>query len=181
MSQISTKSRQTGALVAAMLAAVLSGCASEPRSTYPILEQTLATDEKLDCLRLDDEILKANAIRDAIFEEHGDVIETALISSAIDLAIDPLSGVLGSIFTAGSTSRSVKTYIEAAAAAGLRMQQLLEYKQRDNCPSGPTALPELTDTLVLNSLRKLQSQLENEEVEGKNYISARRELLDNLR
>ena len=179
ISQTTTETRLCIALAATIL--VLSGCASEPRSTYPVLEQTLAMDEKLVCVGMDDEILKANAIRDAIFEEHGDVIEQAVVGAAIDLAIDPVTGVLASIFNAGHTSRRTKAYIEAAAAAGVRMEQLLEYKNRDGCPSGPTAIPGLTDTLVLDKLRKLQSQLESEEVSGKSYISARRELLDDLR
>lgn len=178
---MSTEPRQCGALIAVILAAMLCGCASEPRSIYPVFEQTLESDAALDCSGLDDEILKANAIRDAIFEEHGDVMDEAILSSAVNIATDPIFGAMHSIFIAGSASKAAKEYIEAASAAGVRMEQLLIYKERDDCLTGPTANPELTDTLVLNELRNLQSQFENEEVSEKSYILARRELLDSLR
>jgi len=181
MLQISSNSITGSALIALMLVSVFSGCATEPRSTYPVLEQTLSTDDGLDCLELDDGILKANAIRDAIFKEHGDVIDGAVMGSALEIAVDPVFGTMQSVFNAVSVSRRAAKYIEAAAAAGSRMEQLLEYKEGDDCPSGPTAIPDLTDTQVLNELRNLESQLESAEVNGKDYIAARRALLDNLR
>ena len=181
MFQIYSNSIGGRALIAVMLVSVFSGCASQSRSTYPVLEQTLSTDDELDCLGLDDGILKANAIRDAIFREHGDVINEAVLGSVLEIAVDPVFGTLQSILAAVRTSKSAKKYIEAAVAAGSRMEQLLEYKERDACPSGPTAIPELTDTDVLNGLRDLELQLEGAEVNGKDYIVARRALLDNLR
>jgi hypothetical protein len=162
------------------LVAVLCGCAT-PLSTYPVLEETLMSDVSLDCGELDDEILKANAIRDAIFEEHGDVIQDTVLGSAALIAQDPISGILMSILASRTTSKAAKTYIEAAAAAGMRMEQLLVYKERDHCPDGPNADPERTDIQVLNDLTALETQLENEEVSSKAYISRRRELIDGLR
>lgn len=159
----------------------IAGCASQPLSTYPVLERTLESDAALDCAGLDDEILKANAIRDAIYKEHGDVIQEAVIGSAVMIAVNPIQGVFDSIIAAGSASKGAKKYTEAATAAGARMEQILTDKKRDDCPTGPTADPELTDTLILNELRNLHSRLEKEEMNGKNYLLARRELLDGLR
>ena len=162
------------------IVATLSSCAT-PLSTYPVLEKTLESDVSLNCTGFDDEILKANAIRDAIFVEHGDVLEDAVLGTAFSIAMDPIAGLLSSILHARSTSKAAKAYIEAAASAGMRMEQLLVYKERDGCPSGPNADPDQTDTQVLNDLLGLEARLENEDVSPKTYISGRRELIDSLR
>lgn len=164
-----------------MLLAILVGCSSQPLSVYPVLEQTLESDADLDCPAFDDELLKANAIRDAVFEEHGEVIGGAYASTALDVVSDPVSGVLFGIMRSTSVSKATKTYIEAAAAAGLRMEQLLEYKQRDNCPSGPTGDPDMTDTTALIALQDLESKLGREEITQKKYLQDRKKLLDALR
>jgi len=82
---------------------------------------------------------------------------------------------------AGLVSNESKHYIEAAAAAGLRMEQLLVYKERDDCPSGPTGNQDLTDTIVLAQLQDIRSQLDQQEITPKQYISERQRLLDGLR
>ena len=148
-----------------LLLALLAGCGSQPRSTYPVLAQTVESDADMDCTGFDDELLKANAIRDAIFEEHGDVI----------------SGVLFGMIRGLSTSKASKTYLEAAAAAGLRMEQILVYKEQSNCPSGLTGDPSMSDSIVLIKLQDLESQLRQESITQKQYISERRTLLDDLR
>lgn len=175
------KWRQSASFCLTFLIVTIAGCASQPVSTYPVLERNLETDAALDCAGLGDQILKANAIRDAIYEEHSDVIEDAVLESAANIAIDPVIGAFESLFAAGSASRAAKKYMEAATAAGVRMEQLLIYKERDDCPTGATADPALTDALVLNELRNLQSELEQEEINDKNYLTARRQLLDDLR
>lgn len=167
--------------LAVLLLAVLAGCGSQPRSTYPVLAQTVESDADMDCTGFDDELLKANAIRDAIFEEHGDVISDAYWGTALDVAAEPISGVLFGMIRALSTSKASKTYLEPAAAAGLRMEQMLVYKEQSNCPSGPTGDPNLSDSIVLIKLQDLESQLRQESITQKQYISERRMLLDDLR
>lgn len=161
--------------------AILIGCSSQPRSTYPVLVQTVESDNELDCLGFDDELLKANAIRDAVFDEHFDVIDDAVLDSAMDIAIEPISGILAGLIRSLSVSSASKTYIEAAAAAGLRMEQMLVYKERDNCPSGETGDANLTDSAVLHRLQDLESQLRQQEITEKQYVSERRATLDSLR
>ena len=136
--------RETGGVFWPLfLMAILFGCGSQPRSEYPVLAQTVDSDTNLGCTGLEDELLKANALRDAIFEEHGDVIREATLreatfGSALILAGDPVFGILSGMLGAATISKQTKPYIEAAAAAALRMEQLLVYKERDDCPSGPT-------------------------------------------
>ena len=69
----------------------------------------------------------------------------------------------------------------AAAAAGIRMEQLLVYKSRDNCPGGPTAESGLTDALALDRLQTLNRQVQAEEISQREYVDERRALLDALR
>ena len=128
------------------VSAILSGCSSQPRSTYPVLAQIVESDDELDCSGFDDELLKANAIRDAVFDEHGDVMADAVLNSAAGIVEEPISGFLFGLIRGLSASKASKTYLEAAAAAGLRMEQMLIYKDRDNCPNGPTGDSSLTDS-----------------------------------
>jgi hypothetical protein len=108
-----------------LFSATLPGCATQPRSTYPVLEQTVASDADLDCAGFDDGLLNANAIRDAIHEEHGDVINAVLLSAALDVSmvpIEPVSGMLLGMLDALVASKAIKAYVEAATAAELRME-----------------------------------------------------------
>lgn len=175
------KGRHFTALWTVFLITVLNGCGSQPRSTYPVLAQTVESDADLDCAGFDDELLKANAIRDAVFEEHGDVISDVTLGTAINVASEPISGVLMGIINGLSTSKASKAYLEAAAAAGLRMEQMLVYKERRDCPSGPTDDPTLTDSVVLNKLQDLESRLHKKDISQKQFVSERRILLDGLR
>lgn len=169
-----------GPVVGLFLLCFLLACAS-PRSSYPELARVLESDVELDCNGYDDELLKANAIRDAIYEEHGDVIERAYLSSAVDVAMDPVLGTLSSVIEGRSTAKAAKTYREAADAAGLRMEQMLIYKERARCPAGRTGDPDVTDSFVLTRLQELNSQLGENEISERQYFVERKELLDGLR
>ena len=160
---------------------MLIGCASQPRSTYPVLEQIVESDVDLDCAGFDDELLKANAIRDEILDEHGDVVQAAAMGAAFDIAMDPISGILLGAIQGISTANASKTYLEAATAAGLRMEQMLNYKEAGHCPSGPTGDPGLTDSTALARLHDLEAQLRQEAITQAEYLSERRMVLDGVR
>lgn len=174
-------SRYLRAIWPLLISVLLAGCSAQPRSTYPVLEQSLESDIELGCTNLEDELLKANAIRDAIFEEHGDVISEAYMSSALDVVSEPITGVIFSVIRGMSTSRSSKKYLEAAAAASFRMERLLVLMIDKQCPTGPNEDPAMTDSQVLSELRLLESQLDREEISNKEYLEARKVLLDTLR
>lgn len=164
-----------------VLLAILSACGSQPRSTYPVLERTVESDANLDCPGFDDELLKANAIRDAIYEEHGDVIGDAVLASTLDVLTDPVTGLFSTVLRGSSASVATRKYAEAAIAAGQRMEQLLIYKEQRSCPSGPTGTPGLTDNDALATLQDLQRQLHQQEISQKVFLQQRRQLLDDLR
>jgi hypothetical protein len=135
----------------------------------------------LGCNELEDELLKANAIRDAIYEEHGDVLKDAYASTALDMAIDPVSGLLGSVINGALTYKESTAYIEAEVAAGLRMEQILVYKTQRDCPSGETGDSSQTERVLLKQLTDLEIQLSEEEITQEKYVSERRTILDLIR
>jgi hypothetical protein len=161
---------------------MLTLCSCAHRSTYPVLPTTTERDPELTCPELDDEILKANALRDAIYDEHGEVLTQAVAEAALDTVFytDPVFAAID-IFELGLRRNKLKQYIEAAAAAEQRMQQVLTEKDQRSCPSGPTADETLTDSLILGRLRDLDEQLQREELQGSEYSKQRRELFDALR
>ena len=75
--------RYLGSLII-VLSVALTGCASRSASSYPVLEQTKESDDDLTCRLLDEDILEANALRDQILDEHGDVIRDAVAGTAVD-------------------------------------------------------------------------------------------------
>ncbi len=160
---------------------LIGGCATQQRSQYPVLEPTLPSDAGLDCAALDDEVLKANAIRDAIYAEHGDVVSGAIAGSALEIAMDPLGGAISSLFGAAATSKAAKQYIRAAAAAELRMEYLLISKQKLSCPDSATADPALTEAAILAGLQEQKLLLDADKVSRRQYVFERRRLFDALR
>lgn len=174
--------RATGTAAQTMLLAIaLAACATRELSQYPVLEPVLAADAQRDCASLDDEILKANAIRDAIYDEHGDVISGAVAGSALEIAMDPLTGSVTSLLGATATSKASKRYMRAAGASEARMQKLLENKQAKSCPSGPSAKAGLSDELMLERLQHQEQSLANKTISRGQFLRARRELFDDLR
>lgn len=178
---MATESRPPPVLPVLSILLLVVACAAQPRSEYPVLEAVRASDAAADCAGLDDEILKANAIRDAIYEEHGDVVGGAVAGTAVDLAMDPVSGILSGIIGAAATSKATRKYRTAAYAAEQRIEQLLADKDSKACPSGPNADPAMTDSLVLGALRASKAQLDQKEISEREYLSGRRRLLDALR
>lgn len=163
------------------LSIALVGCASQHRSTFPVLQQVASNDKQLDCAGIDDELLKANAIRDAIYDEHGDVLNEAALVTAAYIVTDPITGLVVGAFEGLSASKSSRQYQKAAVAAEVRMVQLLDYKEQKSCPSGQTADPSREDASILAALRELDSSLLREEISPKEYVAARRQTLDDLR
>ena len=164
-----------------LVAVLLSGCSSQPRSTYPVLPRVLESDSQIGCTGFDDELLKANAIRDEIYREHGDMIRAASLSVVTEIAADPLFGPLSGLLRGAAASRAAARYMEAADAAGARMEQMLTYKERDACPSTPTADPQVTEPEILQKLRGLAAQLDSEVIDEGQYRADRQSVLGALR
>ena len=168
----------------AMIMVLLCGCAAAPpKSQYPVLSTTTENDMEFSCSEMDDEILKANAVRDAIFAERGAYIADKTANAVSNLALiqSPILMVFD-LLTLGTLNKTERheNYIEALLAATQRLRQLLIYKQDRGCPSGPTADPELTDNLILAQLQDLERQLEEEEITEKEAVKRAREPFSQL-
>jgi len=169
-------------LVLSVLACgLLDGCAgANYRSRYPILPKVTDRDQALSCSSIDDEILRANALRDAIYDEYTDVLDEAEIETWDIISAtrrDPQDAFLDMILGEIELEASSEQYMEAAGAAGQRLEQLLIYKDERSC-SGPTSDLESS---ILAELITNREQLRNGELSTDQYASRRRELLDALR
>ncbi len=154
----------------------LSACVST--SQFPILPLESDQDASLSCEELENELLRANAFRDAILEEQGDVLATDVAFGAIDVATaDPLgaaiSGVMG--------SRRYRQYQEIVSAAEARMIHVLTLREARQCPAGPSGDSTRAEQQILAELHGLDQRLSAEEVSEQAYREERRELLDALR
>lgn len=95
--------------------------------------------------------------------------------------MDPLLGAVSSVLQGAAASRAASRYMEAADAAGMRMEQMLIYKERDACPSTPTEDPQLTESQALQKLHELASRLDRGVIDAKQYLTDRKIVLDALR
>ena len=172
--------RYLGSLII-VLSVALTGCASRSASSYPVLEQTKESDDDLTCRLLDEDILEANALRDQILDEHGDVIRDAVAGTAVDAVFDPVGAIMNGVWKSVSVSSSAKQYTAATAAAGSRMQQLLVYKREKNCPSGVTANPMMDDYMILDGLEDAEKRFASGMITDKEYIEERVDLLNEAR
>ena len=115
------------------------------------------------------------------YHEHGDVISEAVKDTAIKAVTNPVSAAVSGIMKSVSVSGSTKHYTEAAAAAGLRMEQLLRYKREHDCAPTPTRDPSLTDDDVLRLLDEALARFAAGEISDNEYIEERYKLLNTMR
>jgi len=163
-----------------LLVLALGGC-SATRVNYTVLEPTMSSDVDLNCPLIDDEIVSANRLRDTILEAHGDVIGDAVKDTAIKAVTNPVGALTSGVMKSVTVTSAAKHYTEAAAAAGVRMEQLLRYKREQDCPTGPTFNPSMTDEDILDGLDAILEKFESEQITAQDYIWKRRSLLDQLR
>ena len=174
-----TYSLQTDCVVgSAVVICLLTLSACTSTSQFPILPLESDQDASLSCEELENELLRANAFRDAILEEQGDVLATDVAFGAIDVATaDPLgaaiSGVMG--------SRRYRQYQEIVSAAEARMIHVLTLREARQCPAGPSGDSTRAEQQILDELHGLDQRLSAEEVSEQAYREERRELLDALR
>ena len=154
----------------------LSACVST--SQFPILPLESAQDASLSCEELENELLRANAFRDAILDEQGDLLATDVAFGAVDVAMaDPLGAALSGVMG----SRRYRQYQEIVSAAEARMIHVLTLREARQCPAGPSGDSTRAEQQILAELHGLDQRLSAEEVSEQVYREERRELLDALR
>jgi hypothetical protein len=150
-------------------------------SQFPVLTVQSERDEALDCDDLEDELLRANALRDAIMEEHGDVLARDVAGGALDVAIDPVLGAATTAATAVARRKAYRRYREAAAATEARMIHVLALRAGRACAAVATQDPARTETQILADLEVLERRLDEGMLSDREHRRARKELLDMVR
>ncbi len=162
----------------------LSACVST--SQFPILPLESDQDASLSCEELENELLRANAFRDAILEEEGDVLATELATDVADGAMsvvmaDPLGAVISGVGGSIRYRQRYRQYQEVVSAAEARMIHVLTLREARQCPAGPSGDSTRAEQQILAELHGLDQRLSAEEVSEQAYREERRELLDALR
>ena len=94
---------------------------------------------------------------------------------------NPRGAIVDWILRERRTEEGSGQYMEAAGAAGQRLERLLIYKDERSCPTGRTQDSMMTDSTILADLMFGREELRNDEVSHGQYASDRRRLLDALR
>lgn len=170
---------RTGHLVLAY-AAALTGCAVTNTSSYPVLEQTNASDSMMTCSAIAGDFRSASALRTEIMEAHGDVISDAVKNSVWGAVTNPAGAISKGVWTAAGVSKETSEYARASAAAGLRMETLLRYKRDKDCTETPTRDASLTDDQILTLLDELLIQYTAGQIDEKEYLRQRESFLNKM-
>ena len=157
------------------------GCATSDQSAnYPILAQTLPADSGLSCTGVASEFRMASNLRAEVLDAHGEAISGAIKDSAWGAVSNPAGAVADGVWTAAGVSKETSGYARVAAAAGLRMEQLLRYKRDKDCSVTSTRDPSLTDDQILTLLDEILAQYEAGELDEKQYIQQRSNFLNKM-
>ena len=168
----------------AVACALMSGacaCQYQPTITYPTLQVASDREQALDCDGIEDEILKADAIR-WVMRQDG-----ARLLSRWDLGGRGAINVVGVI--AGAFGVPVPPPVmsdEGSIAldrADQRVVSLLSLKSRKGCAPTPTAIEGTTDVELVVRLEEVlaQERAATNTSEALPLLAERTQLLDNLR
>lgn len=162
------------------LAVALSACAST-QSQFPVLPLELEEDATLNCSELEDELLHANALRDAIVEERGDELTMDILEGAGVMTDVPVIGavVVGAMLP--SQIRQYQEYREALIAAEERMIHVLTLREARRCPTDSSQDSDRTDQQFLSDFEYLKAGLDEGTLSEQEFQEKRRELLDSIR
>lgn len=162
------------------LAVALSACAST-QSQFPVLPLESEEDANLNCSELEEELLHANALRDAILEERGDELTMDILEGAGVMADVPVIGAVVVGATLPSQIRQYREYREALVAAEERMIHVLTLREARRCLTDWSRDPDRTDQQILSELEELENGLDEGTLSEQEFQGKRRELLDSIR
>ena len=160
---------------------LVAGCSTlSSVQNYPVLKQTRPADSAMSCNAIAGDFKMASDLRAEILDAHGDAISGAIKDSVWGAVTNPAGAVANGVWTAAGVTNETQVYARAAAAAGLRMEQLLRYKRDRDCTVTPTRDPSLTDDQILTLLDEILAQFEAGEIDENEYIRQRSGLLDKM-
>lgn len=164
-----------------LLLAVMSLCGCAIRSEFPVLPATTSHDASYSCAEIDDEIARANALRDAIYKEKWDQNAGHAAGVAVGAATSTTHLVVDVLMLPRHANRQ-KKYREAADATEVRLQHLLIYKRDRQCrPWTGADESTLSEPEVLVGLLDADRNLKAGAISDSQAAAERRRLLDRLR
>ncbi|NND60736.1 MAG: hypothetical protein HKN49_10755 [Gammaproteobacteria bacterium] len=165
----------TRLLFVMLIACTLTSCTQWSR--FPELDRVMPADDELACDALDDEILKANALRDAIIDEQ---LRRRGVMSGYTVG----AALLSPLTLAGRTFKHKRIdddYRRAAIAAEDRMRHLLETKQANNCQQALTADAAMSEYRLLEKIIDADDRWLSGDIDSKSHRKERLILFDDLR
>lgn len=171
------------ALICAGLLAALAACEHHRTITYPKAPLPGPIEAAFDCARLDDAILKTDAVRWVMREDGARLLsrnERAMRTTG-DVSLDVAAAVL-CLFCISPTTLGDEGH-HALDGADRRLAALLALKRDKQCPASPTRLPGVTDEKLRADLTALlaREDLKPADEEAKALLAERTRLLDHLR
>jgi hypothetical protein len=171
--------QREGSWAVLSITTVLAACALT--SQFPVLEVETERDAVLGCAGLEDELLRANALRDAILAEHGDLLASDAVGISTGIMTDPLIGGIATAAALPSQRRRYRQLQVAAGAAEARMIHVLTLREDEACPVAMSQDPARTERQILADLEHLEHRFSDANLTEREYRRERRELLDLVR
>ena len=141
-----------------LLAGSLAACQHHPTIAYPKLPEAGSFEAEFDCAKLDDAILKTEAVRWVLREDGARLLspEERVARGTTDVATTIAATFLCffciSPVTLGDDGHTILD------GADRRLLSLLKLKQDRHCDELPTALPEMTDLQMYDAVARLVVQ-----------------------
>lgn len=164
--------------IAAGVLVLLTACS--PWSQFPETEVSSVADTELDCAGLDDEILKANALRDAVADERRKRRSRGAAGTGLAVLTNPAAPLTG-LISVGRLAMAESRYNKASVSAEDRLHHLLALKRANHCPQTPTADPALSEHEILERLDTLAAAADTDGTTAGNDGLSRQSLFDSLR
>lgn len=164
---------------ACICSCAVTGCAATG-SGFPVVDVQRAEDAALSCSALDDQLVKADVLRSAIFAETVSLRWEDATTATASL-LNPITAIFAVTTAAGTVERETR-FREAIVAAEARLRVLLDLKEAGSCPGpGAEVASQRTDIETLVALRDIDAELTAGRLSATAANEASRKLFDELR
>jgi len=138
-----------------LVAVHLVACQHHPTIAYPKLTEAGSVEAEFDCTKLDDAILKSEAVRWVMREDGARLLSPGerATRTTTDIATS-VGAFVGCSFCFWPVVLGEEGHT-MLDRADRRLASLLKLKQRKECPSSPTALAGMTDLQMYDEITRL--------------------------
>lgn len=177
------QTRMSRLMLTLIFAALLAACQHHATIAYPKVPEAGAVEAAFDCARLDDAILKTEAVRWVMRQDGARLLtpgERAARYSAGVASTVAVSALCLFCVTPGTLGDEGHRWLDGVDR---RLLSLLKLKQGKNCPAAPSRIAGLTDLAMYDSLAALVARESDEDPrpDVAALLAERTRLLDHLR